>query len=137
MGASHGALVAVVDDDAAVCAAISSLLRSAGYRCTTFDSAGSFLASGRLNQTDCILLDISMPGMNGLDLHLELIRMMHPAPVIYVTATHDAALRERALSQGAAAFLAKTFEGEQLLDAIHLVLNHSGRTGHSIPGTPR
>lgn len=137
MGAPHGALVAVIDDDAAVCEAISSLLRSAGYRCATFDSAAVFLASGRLSEIDCILLDISMPGMSGLDLHLALTRMMHPAPVIYVTATHDRGLRERALSQGAAAFLAKTFEAEQLLDAIHLVLNHSGRTAQGIPGTPR
>ena len=125
MGASHGALVAVIDDDAAVCAAISSLLRSAGYRCTTFDSAAGFLTSGRVNETDCILLDISMPGMSGLDLHLALTQIMHPAPVIYVTATHEGGLRERALSQGAAAFLAKTFEDEDLLDAIHLVLNSS------------
>lgn len=129
MGATCGALVAVIDDDAAVCEAISSLLRSAGYRCATFDSAEVFLASSRMNEIDCILLDMSMPGMNGLDLHLALTRMMHPAPVIYVTATHDGGLRERALSQGAAAFLAKTFEDEQLLDAIHLVLNSSGRGG--------
>ena len=127
MGASCGALVAVIDDDAAVCEAISSLLRSAGYRCATFDSAEVFLASGRVSEIDCVLLDISMPGMSGLDLHLALTRMTHPAPVIYVTATHDGGLRERALSQGAAAFLSKTFEDEQLLDAIHLVLNSSGR----------
>lgn len=137
MAASYGALVAVIDDDSAVCEAISSLLRSAGYRCATFDSAAVFLASGRVSEIDCILLDISMPGMSGLDLHLALTRMMHPAPVIYVTATHNGGLRERALSQGAAAFLSKTFEDEQLLDAIHLVLNSSARTGHNILGTPR
>jgi FixJ family two-component response regulator len=134
MGASCGSLVAVIDDDVAVCEAISSLLRSAGYRCATFDSAEVFLASGRVSEIDCILLDMSMPGMNGLDLHLALTRMMHPAPVIYVTATHDGGLRERALSQGAAALLAKTFDDEQLLDAIHLVLNNSGGTGNSTPG---
>jgi len=127
MGAPYGALVAVIDDDTAVCEAISSLLRSAGYRCATFDSAEVFLNSGRVSEIDCILLDISMPGMSGLDLHLALTRMMHPAPVIYVTASQDGALRERALSQRAAAFLSKTFEDEQLLDAIHLVLNSSGR----------
>jgi FixJ family two-component response regulator len=127
MGASSGALVAVIDDDASMCEAISSLLRSAGYRCATFNSAEVFLATGRVSEIDCILLDISMPGMSGLDLHLALSRMMHPAPVIYVTATHDGGLRERALSQGAAAFLAKTFADEQLLDAIHLVLSSSER----------
>ena len=125
--AKCGALVAVVDDDPAVCEAISSLLRSAGYRCATFDSAEVFLASGRASEIDCILLDIRMPGMSGLDLHLALTQMNHPAPVIYVTATRDGGLRERALSQGAAAFLAKTFDDEHLLNAIHLVLNSSGR----------
>lgn len=127
MGASCGALVAVVDDDAAVCAAVGSLLRSAGYRCTTFDSAEVFLACGRLTEFDCVLLDIRMPGMSGLDLHLALTQMNHPAPVIYVTATHDGGFRERALSQGAAAFLAKTFDDEVLLNAIRLALNGSGR----------
>ena len=127
MGASRGALVAVVDDDAAVRVAISSLLRSAGYRCATFDSAEVFLASGRMNEIDCVLLDIRMPGMSGLDLHLALTQMNHTAPVTYVTATHDSGLRERALSQGAAAFLAKTFDDEHLLNAIHVVLNSSGR----------
>ena len=127
MGASRGALVAVVDDDAAVRVAISSLLRSAGYRCATFDSAEGFLASGCMSEIDCVLLDIRMPGMSGLDLHLALTQMNHPAPVIYVTATHDGGLRERALSQGAAAFLAKTFDDEHLLNTIRLVLNSSGR----------
>ena len=128
MCASCGALVAVVDDDAAVRVAISSLLRSAGYRCAAFDSAEVFLASGCVSEIDCVLLDICMAGMSGLDLHLALTQMNHPAPVIYVTATHGGGLRERALSQGAAAFLSKTFEDEQLLDAIHLGLNGSGRS---------
>jgi FixJ family two-component response regulator len=127
MGASSGALVAVVDDDAGVCNAISSLLRSAGYRCATFDSADVFLASGRVSEMDCILLDIRMPGMSGLDLHLALTRMNHPAPVIYVTGSCDSGLRERALSQGAAAFLAKTFEHEDLMSVIRLVVNGPGR----------
>ena len=137
MGVSRGALVAVVDDDAAVRVAISSLLRSAGYRCATFDSAEVFLASGHLRSIHCVLLDVRMPGMSGLDLHLALTRMLHPAPVIYVTATRDGGLRERALSQGAAAFFTNTFEDGELLDAIHLVLNSSGRDRAHDPGGPR
>src|SRR5690348_15268734 len=127
MCASCGALVAVVDDDAAVREGMSTLLRSAGYRCATFDSAEVFLDSGSVSEIDCILLDIRMPGMSGLDLHLSLTRRRHPAPVIYVTATHDGGLRDRALSQGAAAFLGKTFEDEDLLNTIRLVLNGLGR----------
>ena len=86
-----------------------------------------FSPPAALSEIDCILLDIRMPGMSGLDLHLALTRMNHPAPVIYVTATHDGGLRERALSQGAAAFLAKTFEDEDLLNVIRLVVNGLGR----------
>ena len=85
--------VAVVDDYAPVCAAISNLLRSARYRCATFDSGEVFLASGRVSEIDYVLLDIRMPGMSGLDLHLGVTQMNHPAPVIYVTATHDGGLR--------------------------------------------
>jgi FixJ family two-component response regulator len=127
MGAPCVALIAVVDDDAAVRQGIGSLLRSAGYRCAIFECAEVFLASDRVSEIDCILLDIRMPGMSGLDLHLALTRMNHPAPVIYVTATHDGGLRERALSQGAAAFFAKTFEDEDLLNVLRRVLSGSGR----------
>ena len=81
MGVSRLALVAVVDDDSAVRVAISSLLRSAGYRCATFDSAEVFLASGRVSEIDCLLLDIRMPGMSRLDLHLALMQMNHPANI--------------------------------------------------------
>lgn len=88
---------------------------------------GGFSRLGRVSEIDCVLLDIRMPGMSGVDLHLALTQMNHPAPVIYVTATNDGGLRERALSQGAAAFLAKAFDDEHPMNAIHLVLNSSGR----------
>ncbi len=88
-------------------------------------------------EISCILLDIRMPGMSGLDLHLLLTRMNHPAPVIYVTATHDGGSRERALSQGAAAFLSKTFEAEDLLNVIRGVIKGLDGNGHSTPGNPQ
>jgi FixJ family two-component response regulator len=115
--------VAVVDDDDAVRAAISSLVRSAGCRCATFESAEDFLESGGLGETDCILLDIRMPGMDGRDLHLVLRRMNCHIPVIYVTATADGASRNRAFRQGATAVLPKPFDDEELLGAIHTALN--------------
>ncbi|HYZ85626.1 MAG TPA: response regulator, partial [Bryobacteraceae bacterium] len=80
---SEPARIAVVDDDAAVCQSISSLVRSVGYRCRAYQSAEAFLESGGLDETDCILLDIRMPGMDGLTLHLALIRMNYRIPVIY------------------------------------------------------
>ena len=102
---NDGALIAAVDDDEGVRAAISSLIRSVGYRCVTFASAEALLESGRLSDTDCMLLDIRMPGMNGLELQLILDEMNREIPIIYVTATSDGAMRERAFNQGAAAFI--------------------------------
>jgi FixJ family two-component response regulator len=137
VGCSSTALIAVVDDDAAVCQAINSLLRSAGYRCATFESAEAFLTSGLTYNIDCILLDVRMPGMSGLDLHLMLERLNIRIPAICVTATYDGASRTRALSQGAVGFLTKPFEEEDLLDAIHAALNGSGPNGHNLPTRPK
>src|SRR5580704_5356557 len=124
MNGSHdgNALIAAVDDDEAVRSAISSLLRSVGYRCIGFDSAEAFLEFGGLTDTDCALFDIRMPGMDGLDLHTTLGEMKCEIPVIYVTASSEAGLRERAFRQGAVAFLVKPFGDEDLLDAIDRAL---------------
>lgn len=124
-------LIAVVDDDQAMCHAISSLVRSTGYRCAAFPSAEAFLASGIICETNCILLDVHMRGMDGLDLHSALGCRYCPAPVIYVTATRDGVLRERAVRQGAAAFLEKPFDGEELLREIGKALGGSGSTNGS------
>jgi FixJ family two-component response regulator len=115
----RGVLVAVVDDNDAVRHAISSLVRSAGYDCVAFGSAEGLLKFGDLCKTDCILLDIRMPGIDGLDLHLRLHEMNRRIPVIYQTAVPDDVLRERAFRQGAVAFLTKPFHDEELLSAIH------------------
>jgi FixJ family two-component response regulator len=120
----------VVDDDAAVCEGISSLLRSAGYRCVTFASAETLLASSVPSEIDCILLDIRLPGMSGLDLHLELSRINRAVPVIYVTAASEDVLRQRAFSQGAIAVLTKSFQENDLLDAISTALH-----GRSLGGS--
>ena len=124
MNGSHdgNALIAAVDDDEAVRSAISSLLRSVGYRCIGFDSAEAFLDSEDFTDTDCALLDIRMPGMNGLDLQSTLGEMKCKIPVIYVTASPDAELLKQAFRQGAVAFLVKPFGDEDLLDAIDQAL---------------
>jgi FixJ family two-component response regulator len=132
----HSALIAVVDDEHGICHAVSSLLRSAGYRCVAFGSAEAFLESGRLADTDCLLLDVRMPGMDGTDLHLRLKQMLCHIPVIYVTAALDARLRERAFRQGAIAFLPKPFDDEELLSAIHAALNGHGKTRRDTPAQP-
>jgi FixJ family two-component response regulator len=123
----------VVDDDAAVCEGISSLLRSAGYRCVTFGSAETLLASSAAGEIDCILLDIRLPGMSGLDLHLELTRINRAVPVIYVTAASEDALRQRALSQGAIAVLTKSFQENDLLNAINSALHGRSLGGSDTP----
>ena len=123
----------MVDDDAAVCEGISSLLRSAGYGCATFGSAETFLTSGVAPEIDCILLDIRLPGMSGLDLHLELTRINRAVPVIYVTAASEDALRQRALSQGAIAVLTKSFQENDLLDAISSALHGRSLEGSDTP----
>jgi FixJ family two-component response regulator len=124
---ANDALIAVVDDDRGVCIAISSLLRSAGYRCVEFGSAQSFLDAFRLREIACILLDVSMRDRDGLDLQLSLGAMNCEIPVIFVTAASDDASRERALRQGALAFIGKPFDDTDLLTAIHFALNKARR----------
>ena len=113
---------------------MSSLLRSAGYRCAIFDSAATFLASASLSDIHCMLLDVRMPGMSGLDLHRTLRQMNWAIPVIYVSAAHHVGSRERALALGAAAFLTKAFAEEDLLKAIRTALNGSAVERREVPG---
>jgi FixJ family two-component response regulator len=84
-------------------------------------------------EIDCILLDIRLPGMNGLDLHLELTRINRALPVIYVTAASEDALRQRALSQGAIAVLPKCYQDNDLLDAIGTALRGRSLEGSDTP----
>jgi FixJ family two-component response regulator len=116
-------LIGVVDDDESIRDALSSLLRSAGYKCALFPSAEAFLESGRLSETDCMLLDIQMPGLTGLELQLQLREMKCSIPVIFVTAHADHHLRAKALAQGATAFFGKPFSDGALLGAINSALH--------------
>jgi FixJ family two-component response regulator len=115
--------VGVVDDDESIRDALSSLLRSAGYKCALFASAEAFLESGRLGETDCMVVDFRMPGLSGLDLQLKLREINCTIPVIFVTGHADYQVRARALAQGAVAFFGKPFSDEALLGAIHSALN--------------
>jgi FixJ family two-component response regulator len=111
-------LIGVIDDDESVRDALGSLLRSAGYKCEVFPSAEAFLESGRIAVTECVVLDIQMPGLNGFELHLKLRQMRCSLPVIFVTGQGDEELRARALKNGAIALLRKPFSDEALLGAI-------------------
>jgi FixJ family two-component response regulator len=109
------AVVAVVDDDESVRKALASLLRSLGVSVCTFGSAGDFLASPRRVEAACLIVDVQMPGMGGIELQERLIALGQQVPIIFITAHPDAKLRERALAAGAVAFLSKPFAPQELI----------------------
>jgi len=110
--------VAVVDDDASVRNALTRLLRTCGHDAVAFASGSEFLESLKANVPDCLVLDVHMPSVSGLDVQAALrARGMH-IPIVFITAYDDKGLRERALEQGAAAFLRKPLTEQTLLAAI-------------------
>src|SRR5580698_6959246 len=102
-------LVTVVDDDESVRESLPDLLRELGFEAQAFSSAEEFLASGYVDQTRCLLLDVAMPGMSGPDLQKELKRRRHEIPLVFITANTDEAIRSRVLEQGAVECLLKPF----------------------------
>jgi FixJ family two-component response regulator len=118
----HCPLVAVVDDDDSVRESLGGLFRSVGYAARGFASADAFLQSDDLTKTDCVILDVRMPGMSGLELQRQLVASHPDVPVIFMTAHDDARARSQALSGGAVDYLIKPFSEEALLDAVRAAL---------------
>ena len=116
------ALVSVVDDDESVRESLPDLLREFGFAVEAFASAEAFLASECVDQTRCLLLDIAMPGMSGLELQRELTRRRHAIPIVFITAHGDTTDRPRLLAQGAVECLFKPFSETALLEALHAAL---------------
>ncbi len=114
--------VSVVDDDESVRESLPDLLKEFGFDACTFSSAQEFLASAYVNRTGCLILDIAMPGMTGLDLQKELQLRGNRIPIIFITAQSDVAVRARALEQGAIRVLLKPFNDTDLLDAVEAAL---------------
>lgn len=112
------ATVAVVDDDESVRIAIGSLFRSMGFGTELFGRGADFLGSPRLREFSCVILDVQMPGMDGLELQMRLAAAAHSIPIIFITAYSDERARSRALQGGAVSFLAKPFREDALLDAV-------------------
>ena len=110
--------ISVVDDDAAVREAVKGLLKSAGFHAEAFASAEEILSSGRLTGTACLILDVRMPGMSGIEFQERLIASGCLVPIIFITAHADEEARARALNRGAVACLQKPFSDDALLDAI-------------------
>ena len=117
-------LIVIVDDEAALREATESLLRSAGFEAKSFGSAEAFLRSKCRATAGCLVLDVGLPGMKGLELQLELIRKGCAIPVVFMTAQHSdqGRMRQRALQAGAVAFLQKPFDDRDLLRAVQSAL---------------
>ena len=121
---ANPALISVVDDDESVRESVEGLLRSLGFAVKTFPSAEEFLDWERLRETDCLILDVRMPGIDGMELHQRLIASRSELPVIFITAHGSATeLRAEALRNGAVAFLDKPLGEDALLNAVHTALN--------------
>ena len=114
--------VAIVDDDEAVRVALEGLLKSAGLTARAFESAEEFINSGQQRQAACLIADIRMPGMSGLELQAKLNADGCRIPILFITAHGDAKMRIQALRAGAVEFMAKPFDDEALLESVRAAL---------------
>ena len=122
-------LISIVDDDDLSRASMEDLVRSLGFSARTFDSARAFLQSTAVSETRCLILDVQMPEMSGIDLQDHLAQRSIDIPIIFITAFPDEATKARALNAGAICFLHKPLDldGPRLVDCIYAALN--GRKG--------
>src|SRR5215469_11123530 len=112
----------VIDDDASVRGAIGSLIRSVGLRAEVFASVSEFLAHKRSSTTACLILDVRLPGVSGLEFQSELAKANAEIPIIFITGHGDIPMTVRAMKAGAVEFLTKPFRDQDLLDAIQVAL---------------
>ena len=128
MTAADAPRVFVIDDDAAMRAAIQGLLKSAGLRSETFGAAEDFLRSKRPDGPSCLVLDVSLPGISGLDFQHQLADAGIQIPIIFITGHGDIPMTVRAMKSGAVEFLTKPFHDQDLLDAIRQALDRDRMT---------
>jgi FixJ family two-component response regulator len=114
--------ISLVDDDESVRESLPDLLRSFGFEVQPFESAEAFLASEALETTECLILDVSMPGMTGPQLQQELARRKHAIPIVFITAHTDEQMRPMVLRRGAIAYLIKPFSEAAILEAVNMAL---------------
>jgi FixJ family two-component response regulator len=115
-------MVSIVDDDDAVRTATQAFVRSLGYKATAFASAEEFLKAPERETSDCLIADVQMPGMSGLDLQRELARQQPTLPIIFITAFPEEHVRQQAMAAGAACLLAKPYVGDELVECIEQAL---------------
>jgi FixJ family two-component response regulator len=111
-------MISIIDDDDSVRASLQRLMRAVGFAVNVFASAEEFLDSDRLRKTDCLILDVRLPGMNGLDLQCHLATGHSEIPIIFITSYEEDEVRARALNAGAVDYFLKPFDDEDLLAAI-------------------
>ncbi|HWY31256.1 MAG TPA: response regulator transcription factor [Candidatus Acidoferrum sp.] len=121
-----GSVVFVVDDDVFIREALSSLIRSTGIRVVTFSSANEFLQQPPPDVPACLVLDVNLPGMNGMELQRELAQRNNDIPIIFITGHGDIPMSVRAMKAGAVEFLTKPFQDQDLLDAIQQAIERDG-----------
>jgi FixJ family two-component response regulator len=114
--------ISIVDDDKSVRVALETLMRSLGHNVSTFGSAEEFLESEKLHDTSCLITDLQMPGLNGIDLQNRLFAEGHRIPVIFITGHPDDNVRARAMNAGAVGFLAKPVRARHLIECIEKAL---------------
>ena len=115
-------VISIVDDDPSVRAATSRLVRSLGYSVTTFASAGDFLSFSKAHEASCLIADVQMPGISGIELQSLLIAGGYSTPIIFITAFPEASIRLKALKAGAVALLSKPFDESALIECIEIAL---------------
>ena len=120
-------VISIVDDDESVRTATANLVRSLGFRVCAYSSPEEFLESPCISTTSCLVSDIQMPGISGIDLHDLLIAQDRRIPIIFITAYPDETIRTRALDAGAVCFLGKPFDVQALIECLHKAVNRRDR----------
>jgi FixJ family two-component response regulator len=129
--------ISIIDDNASVRIATDRLVRSLGYVARTFASAHGFLQSPHVNDTACVIADVQMPGMSGIELQSRLIGEGRCVPMIFITAFPEERIRSRALKAGAVGFLSKPFDGTLLIECIDIALKRHELAPMTDPGCGR
>jgi FixJ family two-component response regulator len=117
-------VISIIDDDESVRAATRSLVRSLGFTAFTFASAEDFLQSPRASDSSCVITDVQMPGLSGVELQSRLLAQGQRTPIIFITAFPDKSIEARAMKAGAICFLSKPFEGSTLIKCLDRALKH-------------
>src|SRR5687767_4051737 len=126
-------MISIVDDDAWARSGIKDLIVSLGYEALAFESAKQFVESGFIQHTTCLITDLQMPGLSGLELQRQLRREGHSTPIIFVTADPNKKHRARALKDGATSFLSKPFDEQTLIESLALAIPYLGDPAASPP----